>query len=113
MSTSIFALLKWWLLTMALLFFPTAGVMVYQAAQQGAQPSQTSAGSSGSVFTVVEGGLSGSTSISVTPGSTLTVTRGVPGPIAGAGLPVLAVGYGIYWIVRRRRIARRNDPQMG
>jgi hypothetical protein len=26
-----------------------------------------------------------------------------PAPIAGASLPVLAVGYGIYWLVRRRR----------
>jgi hypothetical protein len=31
--------------------------------------------------------------------------HGAPGPIAGAGLPVLAVGYGIYWRVRRRRKA--------
>jgi hypothetical protein len=29
--------------------------------------------------------------------------RGAPGPIAGAGLPVLAVGYGIYWLTKRRR----------
>jgi hypothetical protein len=29
--------------------------------------------------------------------------HGAPGPIAGAGLPVLAVGYGVYWLVRRRR----------
>jgi len=28
---------------------------------------------------------------------------GVPGPLAGAGLPFIAVGYGIYWLVRRRR----------
>ena len=28
---------------------------------------------------------------------------GAPGPIAGAGLPVVAVGYGIYWLVKRRR----------
>lgn len=26
-----------------------------------------------------------------------------PGPIAGASLPVLAVGLGVYWLVRRRR----------
>jgi hypothetical protein len=29
--------------------------------------------------------------------------HGAPGPIAGAGLPVLAVGYGVYWLVRRRK----------
>jgi hypothetical protein len=30
--------------------------------------------------------------------------HGAPGPIVGAaGLPVLAVGYGVYWLVRRRR----------
>ena len=30
---------------------------------------------------------------------------GAPGPIAGAGLPVLAVGYGVYWLIKRRRKA--------
>jgi hypothetical protein len=36
-----------------------------------------------------------------------TKVRGAPGPIAGAaGLPILAVGYGVYWLVRRRRVAR-------
>jgi len=25
------------------------------------------------------------------------------GPIAGAGLPFLAVGYGVYWLIKRRR----------
>jgi uncharacterized membrane protein len=30
------------------------------------------------------------------------------GPIAGAGLPFLAVGYAVYWLVRRRREA--NGP---
>jgi hypothetical protein len=28
-----------------------------------------------------------------------------PGPIAGAGLPFLAVGYGVYWLIKRRRKA--------
>jgi hypothetical protein len=52
---------------------------------------------------------SGSSGSSSSSGSTITVqttppvARGVPGPIAGAGLPVLAVGYGVYWLVRRRR----------
>ena len=27
----------------------------------------------------------------------------VPGPILGAGLPFFAAGYGVYWLVRRRR----------
>jgi hypothetical protein len=31
--------------------------------------------------------------------------RGVPGPIVGAGLPLLAVGYGVYWLIRRRQKA--------
>ena len=26
-----------------------------------------------------------------------------PGPIVGAGLPALAVGYGMYWLTKRRR----------
>jgi hypothetical protein len=34
------------------------------------------------------------------------VSRGAPGPIAGAGLPVLAVGYGVYWLIKRRRKAK-------
>jgi len=29
--------------------------------------------------------------------------KNVPGPIVGAGLPVLAVGYGAYWLFRRYR----------
>ena len=29
--------------------------------------------------------------------------HGAPGPIAGAGLPFLAVGFGVYWLIRRRR----------
>jgi hypothetical protein len=31
-------------------------------------------------------------------------TRAAPGPVVGTGLPVImAVGYGVYWLVRRRR----------
>ena len=30
-------------------------------------------------------------------------TVGAPGPLVGAGLPVLLIGGGIYWIVRRQR----------
>jgi uncharacterized membrane protein len=29
--------------------------------------------------------------------------KNVPGPLVGAGLPVLAVGYGAYWLLRRYR----------
>ncbi len=29
--------------------------------------------------------------------------RGAPGPLAGAGLPFLGIGYGVYWLFRRRR----------
>ena len=29
--------------------------------------------------------------------------KGVPGPTAGAGLPILAAVFGLYWLVRRRR----------
>jgi len=29
--------------------------------------------------------------------------HGAPDPIVGASLPVLAVGFGVYWLVRRRR----------
>ena len=31
------------------------------------------------------------------------IIRGAPGPIVGAGLPVLALGYGVYWLAKRRR----------
>ena len=30
-------------------------------------------------------------------------TRPAPGPLMGAGLPVLLIGGGVYWLVRRRR----------
>ena len=32
---------------------------------------------------------------------------GAPGPLVGARLPFLAVGYGAYWLVRRYR--RKSD----
>jgi len=28
--------------------------------------------------------------------------RGVPGPIAGAGLPIIAAGCGVNWLIRRQ-----------
>jgi LPXTG-motif cell wall-anchored protein len=31
--------------------------------------------------------------------------HGAPGPLMGAGLPVLLIGGGIYWIVRRKKRA--------
>jgi LPXTG-motif cell wall-anchored protein len=34
--------------------------------------------------------------------------RGAPGPLVGAGLPVLLVGGGIYWLVRRRKRTSTN-----
>jgi hypothetical protein len=38
-----------------------------------------------------------------TPSSAPATARGAPGPIVGAGLPVLAVGFGVYWLIKRRR----------
>jgi hypothetical protein len=37
--------------------------------------------------------------------------EGAPGPIVGAGLPVLAIGYGVYWLVKRRRKADSKSKQ--
>jgi hypothetical protein len=37
------------------------------------------------------------------PCATTTCTRPAPGPIAGAGLPMLAIGLGAYWLVMRFR----------
>jgi hypothetical protein len=30
-----------------------------------------------------------------------------PGPVAGVGLPIVAIGYGAYWLVKRYR--RKTD----
>jgi hypothetical protein len=32
--------------------------------------------------------------------------KGAPGPLVGAGLPVILIGGGIYWIVRRQKQKR-------
>jgi hypothetical protein len=87
-----------YLLAIALIFSPVA-YEIYAASLQSSRPAGTSSGGSAGVVFVDSGGSNG-TSIN---GGTLIVPRGVPGPIAGAGLPVLAVGYGVYWLVRRRR----------
>jgi LPXTG-motif cell wall-anchored protein len=42
-----------------------------------------------------------------TPTSSTGYIRGAPGPLIGAGiagLPVLLIGGGIYWIVRRKKV---------
>jgi hypothetical protein len=38
-------------------------------------------------------------------GTGTSTIRGAPGPLVGAGLPVLLIGggIGIYWLVRRRK----------
>jgi hypothetical protein len=50
--------------------------------------------------------LATGTLAATTPYPTPVVYRGAPGPIIGAGLPLLAaggIGYGVYWLVKRRR----------
>jgi len=41
--------------------------------------------------------------VAQTPACAACKLRGVPGPIAGAGLPIIAAGYGVYWLTRRPR----------
>jgi hypothetical protein len=36
-------------------------------------------------------------------GPSVPLPHGAPGPIVGAGLPVLAIGYGAYWLAGRFR----------
>ena len=51
--------------------------------------------------------LTALTSSSIVQSQAATPTRcsicGVPGPIAGAGLPILAIGFGAYWLAKRLR----------
>jgi hypothetical protein len=35
---------------------------------------------------------------------------GVPGPVAGVGLPILAVAGGLVWILARKRRTDRTEP---
>jgi hypothetical protein len=35
--------------------------------------------------------------------------NGAPGPVVGAGLPFAAIGYGVYWLVKRRRKAGKAE----
>ena len=44
-------------------------------------------------------------SVSAQTIGTSTIDAGAPGPILGAGLPLLGaggIGYGVYWLVNRR-----------
>ena len=67
-------------LLLALLLTFAIGAPVGYAVYQGHQSGTSSSGNGGGV-------------------------HAVPGPLAGAGLPFIAVGYGVYWLVRRRRRA--------
>jgi LPXTG-motif cell wall-anchored protein len=39
--------------------------------------------------------------------------KGAPGPLVGAGLPVLLIGGGIYWLVRRKNRASSSSRSQG
>jgi hypothetical protein len=85
---------KWILALLLSLGVPVVGYVVYTAATA---PSGNTGGvsSSGSTLTLHTG-----------PSAPITIAHGVPGPIVGAGLPVIVVGYGVYWLVRRLRLSQ-------
>ena len=58
-------------------------------------------------FTITASNINGLTSANLDINLS-GVALGTPGPIAGAGLPFLALGYGAYWLGKRRRCKRTD-----